>query len=164
MPIWTNFHQKLCCNTKFSSVIDSVWKAGNYRQYFWWWWWGCAIAQLIPQNFIFQTWFTVSCLLPINYKIFHCCLHSLLSFVISKWIFKNWRRKLERIIVIVDNKKLILENLPPCFQVPISFSSYLWQTVENTLIAHRKCYSYLLSDAPFPQKWSCSQNCFSWLF
>ncbi len=38
----------------------------------------------------------------------------------------------DRKILIEDNKKLILENFPLCFQVTIYFSSYLWQTVKNT--------------------------------
>ncbi len=93
-----------------------------------------------------MTWVMVGCLWVINTVIiFPRRLHSLLSFIILKWIFiKRWKTNSN-----IGQEKLILEKLPSSFQVTISFSSYLWQTVENALFPAENvihfCHSMPLS-------------------
>ncbi len=85
------------------------------------------------QHFIFHTWGNVGYLWPINDLIFHCHLHSLSSFIGWNQILKNEEGILinDEGIILMKYKKLISENLLLCFQTNISFSSYLWQIVEN---------------------------------
>ncbi len=63
----------------------------------------------------------------------------------------------------------IEENVPqnPLFGfywlVRFFFSRKNWKTV-FTYFPQKRLYSFLSADAPFPQKWSCSQKMFSCLF